>query len=69
MLLTHVPTVLRVDVYATAALAESAVMVAARRLKMSPVSSAMIGGVVCFGLRLVSVSQHWNLPKATGFQW
>ena len=69
VLLMHVPAVLRVDVYATAALAGSAAMVAARRLRVPPVPSAVIGAVVCLGLRLVSVWQHWNLPKATEFQW
>jgi uncharacterized membrane protein YeiH len=69
VLLMHVPAVLRVDVYATAALAGSAAMVVARRLRVPPVPSAVIGAMVCLGLRLVSVWQHWNLPKATEFQW
>jgi uncharacterized membrane protein YeiH len=50
-------------------LAGSAAMVVARRLRVPPVPSAVIGAMVCLGLRLVSVRQHWNLPKATEFQW
>jgi uncharacterized membrane protein YeiH len=66
MLLAQVPTVLRADVYATAALAGSAVMIVSRRLGLPPTLAAVLGGVVCFGLRLVSVWQHWNLPRVAG---
>jgi hypothetical protein len=52
--------VLRVDVYATAALAGSAVMVVVRRFGAPPAWSAVLGGAVCLGLRLVSVWQHWR---------
>jgi uncharacterized membrane protein YeiH len=62
--LATVPNVLRADVYATAALAGSVVMVVARKMKMGTTVSATMGGVVCFVLRVVSVWQHWNLPKA-----
>ncbi|HEX8816020.1 MAG TPA: trimeric intracellular cation channel family protein [Terriglobales bacterium] len=63
ILLARIPAVLRADVYATAALAGSAVMVICRRLGFSPTVSAFIGGVVCFLLRVISVWRHWNLPK------
>lgn len=69
VLLTHVPAVLIIDVYATAALAGAAVMVAARKLGLQPSVSALLGGMVCFGLRLVSVWQGWNFPKAIEYQW
>lgn len=69
VLLTRVPAVLRVDVYATAALAGSAAMVAARRLGLSAKLSAVIGGLFCFGLRAVAIRQHWNLPKAAEYHW
>ena len=64
MLLAQVPVVLRADVYATAALLGSAVMVIARRLSPSPVIAAITGGIVCFSLRMLAVHYHWNLPKA-----
>lgn len=63
ILLAKVPNVLRADVYATAALAGSAVMVICRRLGLSSGLSAFLGGFVCFVLRVVSVWQHWNLPR------
>jgi uncharacterized membrane protein YeiH len=69
VLLTRFPAVLRVDVYGTAALAGSAVMVAGRRFGLSPAVSAIIGGLFCFGLRIIAVWQHWNLPKAAHYQW
>jgi uncharacterized membrane protein YeiH len=63
--LSQVPLVLRSDIYATAALAGAAVMVAARKLRVPPVWAAILGGVVCFALRVVSVWRHWNLPHVT----
>jgi uncharacterized membrane protein YeiH len=63
--LARVPTVLRA-VYATAAMAGSAAMIVGRKLGLPPTLAAMLGGVVCFGLRLVSVWQHWNLPRVAG---
>jgi uncharacterized membrane protein YeiH len=60
--LARVPAVLRVEIYATAALVGAAVMVVCLKLRLSPVVAAFVGGMVCFGLRLVSVWRHWNLP-------
>jgi uncharacterized membrane protein YeiH len=61
--LARVPNVLRSDIYATAAMAGATVMIAGRKLKLSPTWSAVLGGAVCFTLRVVSVWRHWNLPK------
>jgi uncharacterized membrane protein YeiH len=65
VLLTQVPGVLRVDIYATAALAGSLTMVGCRRLGLPVWAGSLIGGGVCIALRLVSVSRNWNLPTAT----
>ena len=63
VLLAQVPTVLRADVYATAALAGAAVVVIGLRLKL-PRTPVAIGGIaVCFLLRMISVWLHWNLPR------
>ncbi len=62
VLLAKVPTVLWSDVYAAAALAGATVMVVLRRLGVSPVVSAIAGGLICFTLRVVSVWRHWSLP-------
>jgi uncharacterized membrane protein YeiH len=63
ILLARVPAVLRSDIYATAALAGAAVLVAGLRFKMNPKLMMAVGALVCFLLRVVSVWQHWNLPK------
>jgi uncharacterized membrane protein YeiH len=63
ILLAQVPTVLHADVYATAALAGAAIMVLGRKLRMPPVWAALLGGVTCFLLRMISVWNHWNLPR------
>ena len=67
IMLAQVPAVLRADVYATAALAGAAVMVIARKLRASPTLAAVLGGAVCFVLRMLAVWRHWNLPKASGY--
>jgi uncharacterized membrane protein YeiH len=64
VLLARVPSVLRVDVYAVAALAGSAFMIAGLRLGMPRALVTILGAVVCFVLRVVSLWQHWNLPRA-----
>jgi uncharacterized membrane protein YeiH len=61
--LARVPNVLRADIYATAAMAGAAVMIAGRKLKLPPTWAAVLGGAFCFVLRLVSVWRGWNLPK------
>jgi uncharacterized membrane protein YeiH len=62
VLLAQVPMVLRADVYATAALAGAAVVVAGRSLKLPKTAAAVAGIMVCFLLRMISVWRHWNLP-------
>ena len=66
VLLAQVPSVLRTDVYATAAIAGCAVLILCRMWKLSPTASAVAGGMVCFVLRVVSALRHWNLPRVMG---
>ncbi|HEY0702384.1 MAG TPA: trimeric intracellular cation channel family protein [Candidatus Acidoferrales bacterium] len=63
--LAQVPRVLNTDVYATAALVGATALVACRKLRVPPVWAAVAGGSVCFFVRIVAVSLHWNLPKVT----
>lgn len=63
ILLAQVPAVLRVDIYAAAALLGAAVMVAALRLGVRRGFTAVLGGAVCFALRMIAFWQHWNLPQ------
>jgi uncharacterized membrane protein YeiH len=66
VLLNHVPTVLRFEIYATAALVGSACVILARKIHLSSNSAAAIGAVTCFLLRIISLWRHWNLPRALG---
>jgi uncharacterized membrane protein YeiH len=65
VLLMQIPAVLRVDVYATAALAGSTVMAIAIRLGLPRSAASALGLAICFGLRMVAVVEHWNLPRLT----
>ena len=62
VLLNHVPAVLRVDFYATAAFAGAVVIIAARKAGFSARVGAVSGGLACFLLRLLGASLHWHLP-------
>jgi uncharacterized membrane protein YeiH len=63
VLLARIPSVLRADVYATAALAGAAVLVIGLQLKRNPKLMTILGAGVCFTLRVVSVWRHWSLPR------
>ena len=63
LLLARVPGVLHRDVYASAALAGGVVMVLLLKLKVPRALTMAAGGGACFLLRMVSVAQHWNLPR------
>jgi uncharacterized membrane protein YeiH len=64
VLLTHIPAVLRVDIYATAALFGSIVLILLRKLGFSSKPAAFCGFLGCFLLRIVSVRLHWHLPTS-----
>ncbi|WP_263381658.1 trimeric intracellular cation channel family protein [Granulicella arctica] len=63
VLLARVPGVLNSDVYASAALAGAIVMVLMMKVKLPRGLAMSAGGSVCFALRLIAVSRHWNLPR------
>jgi len=65
LLLTQVPAILRVDVYATAAMFGAIVLVTARRLGVPRSLAALLGGLACFVLRMIAIRQHWQLPGST----
>lgn len=66
VLLNQVPNVLRFEVYATAALVGSACMIAANRLRFPSNVAASVGGITRFLVRILSIRQHWNLPRVAG---
>jgi len=63
VLLVRVPSVLRVDIYAVAALLGASVMMVGIHHGLARSRMMLIGGLTCFFLRIVSVWQGWQLPK------
>jgi uncharacterized membrane protein YeiH len=64
ILLAEIPTVLRSDIYAVAALAGAAVVVIGSLLQLPPTVTAIAGALLCFGLRLLAIQRGWHLPVA-----
>jgi uncharacterized membrane protein YeiH len=64
VLLTEVPTVLRADLYAIAALAGAAVVVIGAALRLPATAVTIAGAVLCFGLRFMAIRRGWRLPVA-----
>lgn len=64
LLLAQVPTVLRSDLYALAALAGAAVVVLGDRFGAPAPVAALTGAALCFGLRVMAIRRGWHLPKA-----
>jgi uncharacterized membrane protein YeiH len=64
ILVSEIPNVLRSDLYAVAALAGAVVVVIGHQLDLEPVLAAVLGAVLCFGLRLVAIRRGWQLPVA-----
>ena len=66
VLLAEIPSVLRSDLYAVAALAGAAIVAGGSVLHVLPLVTAICGGLVCFGLRLMAIRRGWHLPVALG---
>ncbi|HEX8787119.1 MAG TPA: trimeric intracellular cation channel family protein [Telluria sp.] len=64
VLLSEVPAVLRSDIYAVAALAGAAVVVAGDALNLPSTPVALGGAALCFGLRMAAIRLGWHLPVA-----
>ncbi len=64
VLLVEIPTVLRADLYAVAALAGAAVVVIGNLMRIPPVVAMVAGFVLCFVLRLGAIRRGWRLPIA-----
>jgi len=62
MLVREIPTVLRKDLYALAALAGASTVVAGPQLHLPPAVAAMAGAAVCFAVRLVAIRRGLGLP-------
>lgn len=64
VLLREIPTVLRADLYAVAALAGASIVVIGEVVGMPSAATTLAGALVCLGLRLGSLYRGWHLPKA-----
>ena len=64
ILLTDIPTVLRADLYAVAALLGAAIVVTAHVLQLPSEWAAVVGAALCFGLRVLAMKYGWHLPIA-----
>ena len=64
ILAMEIPTVLRTEFYAVAALIGAAVMVIGKMLRLPTSAAAITGAALCFGLRFVAMRRGWQLPIA-----
>ena len=64
MLLAGVPSVLRSELYAVAALIGAAVFVSGDALQLNAAVSAILGAASCFGLRMAAIRYRIRLPMA-----
>ncbi len=64
VLVTQVPTVLRAELYAVAALAGAVVVVVGHVLNLPPTVMAIAGAAICFGIRFIAIRRGWHLPVA-----
>lgn len=64
VLIAQIPTVLRAELYAVAALAGAAVVVLGYVLNLPPSAMAIAGAALCFGIRYSAIRRGWRLPVA-----
>ncbi|HET7754628.1 MAG TPA: trimeric intracellular cation channel family protein, partial [Anaeromyxobacteraceae bacterium] len=67
-LVREIPTVLRTELYAVAALIGAAVVVLGATLHLSSSGAAIAGAALCFGIRFMALRRGWHLPTARGAQ-
>lgn len=64
VLVAEIPTVLRAELYAVAALAGATVVVIGRVLELPSIPITIAGAALCFGLRFMAIRHGWQLPVA-----
>lgn len=64
VLLAEIPTVLRADLYAVAALAAAAIVVIGHMLQLPVAAVTAIALISCFLLRVMAIRRGWRLPVA-----
>jgi uncharacterized membrane protein YeiH len=66
LLVTEIPTVLRAEIYAIAALAGAAVVVVGDLFGFPRTVLTIAGATLCFLLRMLALWRQWGLPVADG---
>ena len=64
IIVSEITTVLRVDLYAVAALVGAAIVVTGNLLKLPFGLVTTAGLILCFGLRFIAIRRGWQLPTA-----
>ena len=64
VLVAEVPTMLRAELYAVAAVIGASVVVIADKMQLPTAPAAVIGALICFGLRFEAIRRGWRLPVA-----
>ena len=64
LLVSEIPTVLRSEFYATAAITGASIVVIGSLLEIPSTATALTGAAVCFTLRVVAIRRDWGLPVA-----
>lgn len=64
VLLAEIPTVLRAELYAVAALAAAGVVVIGHLLQLPITPVVVVALALCFGLRVLAIRYNWQLPVA-----
>jgi uncharacterized membrane protein YeiH len=64
LFLAQIPTVLKADFYATAALLGSVAVVLGQFAQLPPWLVAIVAAVLAFGIRVVAIRRGWHLPHA-----
>lgn len=65
VLLAEIPTVLRAELYAVAALAAAVVVVIGHTLQLPVAPVTVVALILCFWLRVMAIRYGWRLPVAT----
>lgn len=64
IMLAEIPTVLRAEVYALAALAGAIVVVIGDMAGLPPLWGMLAGGLLCFGVRVLAIRRNWQIAVA-----
>ena len=64
VLVREIPTVLLTELYAVAALVGALVVVAGSVWHLPSTATAIVGALLCFGLRFAAMRRGWHLPIA-----